>query len=52
MTVRDLISKLKNFNQDREVVLFDNESNPYEILSVVNDTKNNGTFSHIVIIQT
>lgn len=50
MTVAELIEHLKKFNQDREVIIFDEEAVPYSIDKVVIDTVfEDKAFSHIVI---
>lgn len=50
MTVAELIEHLEKFNQDREVIIFDDQSIPYSIDKVIIDTVfKDKAFSHIVI---
>ena len=50
MTVRELIGYLSHFNQDGEVMIFDDEARPYAIDKVIVDTVfEDKLFSHIVI---
>lgn len=52
MKVKQLIEMLKQFNQEYEVILF-NDTVPYQIDRVVVDCdpRGNGELSHIVISQ-
>ena len=50
MTARELIGYLEQFNQDREVIMIDELSEPYSIDRVIIDTvSEDKVFSHIVI---
>ena len=50
MTARELIGYLEQFNPDREVIIFDEQSIPYSIDKVIIDTVfEDKAFSHIVI---
>lgn len=50
MTARELIGYLEQFNQDREVIIFDELSEPHSIAKVIIDTvSEDKVFSHIVI---
>lgn len=47
MTVAELIAELSKMPQDKRVILFDENSVPYEVERVVHDEHK--TFDHIVL---
>lgn len=51
MTVKELIEKLKECNQNQEITVFNEESIPYRIKSVTVDKHGNLELSYIAIEQ-
>ena len=49
MKCKVLIDYLKEFNQDQEIILFDENGRPMQIEKVVIDSINGGYFNYIVI---
>jgi hypothetical protein len=51
MTVAEIIEMLQMCNQNREIMIFDENSIPYKITNIVVDTYGKQELSHILIRQ-